>query len=689
MKILILFTVFFFAFFFVFYTSALAYDLTTQDNLLITKASNKINWLIQQKWEIYRDKYIQTLNNFLIKKSDNERLKAVIKGVINNLHVSNNMKIIKRDEVGDEYKWKLTDIFKNEVEIEDSIKTAKELIIKLGEYKWKLSDDAKLLEYLKLNSEFNKDNDRRYGYSDLWESLNIKDAKISELSQKFNSVYLEYQKSTAFFGVEVKIFSDDKIASIIKNPDFKEYKNIFEQIQKQKSHILSQDQEDIIAALSDSYIWFSTTYSKLIDGDIIYPQIIDPEWNKISTNYINMYSTWHNANREFRKNYTDKYYNTYKSYKNVLGALAVSNLKESSAYAKIRKYDSVLQSKYQKNDLSVDMYDNLINITRQNLGVFHRYLKVRQNYLWLDKTHYYDTFTPIENNVKNYFTYKGSQEIILKWLSKLWKEYLSGITKAYESNWIDVYSWENKTWWAFCYGSFSIHPFVLLNFNNTYDDVSTMAHELWHAMNFYFISEKQPYNLAEIIFPVEVPSIANELIILRWLADNAKSDREKLFYLDRYLGLIYTNYWRATMYWDYEKQVYTKIWNNEPVTVETLEKIFQDLFKTYYWPDFAYDDYLDIEWAIKPHFFNPYYTHEYAISAAAANKIATSINNEEQWFTQKYIDYISSWKSRTPNELLSKIGIDLTKPEYIKSVAETQTKILDEMEEIISRINKK
>jgi len=208
-------------------------------------------------------------------------------------------------------------------------------------------------------------------------------------------------------------------------------------------------------------------------------------------------------------------------------------------------------------------------------------------------------------------------------------------------------------------------------------------------MNFYIAEQKQPYSLANIQFPMEVPSIANELITLRGLANKATSDKEKLYYLDRYLNILQTNYWRATMYGDYEKQIYAKAWNGESITTETLEKTFESLFKKYFGPDFAYDDYLNMEWAIKPHFFSTYYTHEYAISAAAANEVATRIVADEPGFLQKYMDYLSIGKSLSSAEALQTLGIDMSKPEYILSVSNTETKILDEMEEVIARIKAK
>jgi len=237
--------------------------------------------------------------------------------------------------------------------------------------------------------------------------------------QSINAQNSTYQQKTAFSSVEIKEFSDQKMDALIKNSDFKNYQILFKDILRQKKHILTQDQEDVLAQMSDAYIPFSTSYSKFIDGDLVYPEVSDPQGNKIAANYGNMYSTWDNPNREFRKEYTDKFYSTYKSYRNLLGSLVISNIKETNAYAKIRKYDSVLQNKYLSSDLPESIYDNLITVTGQHLDVMQRYLKIRQNYLGLDKTHYYDMFLPIEKDLTASFTYPQAQKMILTGLSKL------------------------------------------------------------------------------------------------------------------------------------------------------------------------------------------------------------------------------------------------------------------------------
>lgn len=616
--------------------------------------------------------------------------KLIAQIILDDLNIrlsKNNSKIIKREDVWAEYKWNLKDLFQNDQEIEDAIVKITWIIPQLAEYKWKLSDDKKLLEYLTLNTKYNDTDYKIRIYISLVKSIDTKNVDIENLSQRTNTIYADYQKNISFFQSEVNAFSDEKLDKIIANPIFKNYKPVFETIKLARENILSEDQESLLAELSDSHIPFSTVYSNLIDGDIKYPKIKDPQWNDVSTNYGNMYSAWNNYNREFRKEFTDKYYNTYKSFKNTLSSLFVSNVKEVTLKYKVRKYDSLIQAMYKHLYLPLETYDNLVDTTKKNLNTFHRYIKLRKDYMGLDKIHYYDTFIPLEKWPKDSYTYQYAKDQIISWLSKLWSEYLSGIITSFDSNWIDVYQSDDKSGGAYCAMTYWTHPYLLINFNNSFSNILELTHELGHAMNFHLTAKAQPSSLFGTIYPSEIPSIANELILLRWLANNTKSDKEKLFYLDRYLSTIYTNYWRATMYADFEKQIYTKAWNNEPINTQTLDELFKKLFIEYYGPDFEYDDYLDIERAIKPHFFDTYYTHVYALSTAAANKIATSVENQDAWFVNKYLEYLGSGQSWKPNELLQKIGIDMTKPEYIQSVSDTENAILDEMDTIIKRIN--
>lgn len=610
------------------------------------------------------------------------------KNIDNNLS-NTSSKIIKREDVWSEYKWNLKDIYQDDAAIQADVQKALVIIDQLSGYKWTLNDNSKLLEYLKLNSDFKEIDDRLWVYISLSKSVDNTNTQVDSVSQQESILWAKYLKYSSFFNVETKEFSSERLQSILNDSKFSDYRWLLQGLDRSKKRILSQDQEDIVAKLSDMYVGFSTIRDDLIGNDVVYPQIKDPQGNMISTNYTNMYSTWNNTDREFRKDYTQKFYNTYISFKNTLWSLFISHIKEAITNARVRNYENVLQMAYERYNLDNKIYDNLLTVTKSNLATFHRYLKLRKNYLNLDEMHYYDTFVSINDFSDKRFTYEEWQKMIINGLSALWTWYTSLLQKAFDNNWVDVYQSDKKDWWAFTNSAFGAHPFVSISFNNTFDDIDTLAHELWHAMNMYLSAQKQPYGISSISYPVEIASITNEFIFLRWLAENASSDKEKLFYLDRYLSILNGNYWRSTMYGDFEKQMYEKAWSGDVINTDLFDNTFESLFKQYYWPDFAYDKYLSIERAIKPHFYSTYYTHQYALSTAAANQIATNIYNKKDWFLEKYINYLSAWTSKDPADLLKDLGIDMTQLEYIKSVSDTENKILDEMDVLVSRIKAK
>lgn len=669
-------------------SSTFWYSLTPEYTKVLDNAYKKIDSVYEESPESIQP-LLKKLEKIEWKYENNEKISYLLLSIKKYINSTANKKnwIINRKDTEDKYKWDLTKIYKNKQEIDEVYKKLEGLIKKLASYKWKLNDDVKLLEFLKLDDEFNIYAEDLWLYIYLWKSINFKDEKINLIKVKDDNVYSQYQQAISFFSVELKEFSDEKIDSLLNNIDFKNYKNYFKYLKNNKKHILSEKEEQLLISFSDSHISFNDIYKTLINLDIEYPEVVTPEWDTILANYANIYSVWDNNDRDFRKDYTKKLYTTYKEYENSLWALFISDKKEKTAYKKIRNYNSVLHAKYEWYELPEKAYDNLINTTKENLEVLHRYIKLKKDYLWIDEIHYYDLMAPLEEN-NNFYTYEESKAIVSSSLTKLWEKYLEDLNLLMNNNLIDVYQWENKDWWAFSAYAYNWLPHILLNFNNTFSDLKTLAHELWHSVNFYNITQNQPKSYYISSFPVEVPSLTNELLLQRSLADNAKTDKEKLFFLNEYMESLYMNYWRGVIYGDFERQIYTKIWNQEPVTTKILNETFKDLFKQYLWEDFTSDDYIWIEWAIKPHFFSSYYTHEYAVSAAIANQTATNIYNEKSWFTDKYLDYLKFWQSKAPNEALKTLDIDLTNIDYLKDSIKSQNEILDEMEEIIKRLKK-
>lgn len=674
---------------FIFSTSiSLAYSPTNQDNNILNNFYKKADNLHKNSPEKLKNILIileKNKNN----KQNNQQINYLIKNSIKYINLKlNNNKIINRENAENKYKWDLTKIYKNTQEVEKEFEKLEEMIPQLASYKWQLNNEYKLLEFLKLKDEYIKYSDKIQAYIIFSQSINPNDNNIALLNEIDNNVYSKYSETIWFFDVEIKEFSDEKIDSLINNSNFSDYKNIFKDLKNNKKHILSQEAEDIINKFSNNILPFKNIYKKLINIDIKYPKITDPDGNEILTNYANIYSSRENNSQDFRKEFTEKLYNTYKQYENTLADIFIWDKREKTLYAKLRNYTSVLNKRYEWYNLPEEVYDNLVNTTRDNLDIFHKYVKLKKDYLWLNEIHYYDIIAPLEKAQDSY-TYEQAKNIIISSLYKLWDKYIEYLKMALADNMVDVYSWENKDWWAFSGYSYLVKPHILFNFNNTLWNLKDLAHEAGHSVNFYNIINNQPVTYYYPSFPVEIPSITNEIILLRELANNTKTDKEKLAYLDKYMVTLSTNYWRATMYWDFERQIYDKLWNSEPVTLNTLNTIFEELFKKYYWPDFTYDDFLSIEWAIKDHFFRSYYTHEYAISIAAANTIWTNIYNEKPWFTEKYLDYLKTWTSELPNESLKKLWIDLTKKDYLEKNLKTQKEILSQMQNIINKINNK
>jgi oligoendopeptidase F len=359
-------------------------------------------------------------------------------------------------------------------------------------------------------------------------------------------------------------------------------------------------------------------------------------------------------------------------------------VKKNVFYSKTRKYATTLESALEGDNVPQAVYDNLIDTVHANLGPLHRYVALKQKALGVDEMHMYDLYTPLVRDVRLTYEYDEALKIIHAALAPLGPEYASILEKSFTAGWMDVYENKGKQTGAYSWGVYGAHPFVLLNYHNRYDDVSTIAHELGHAIHSYYSHKFQPYATAHYTtFTAEVASTTNEILLIDHMLKTTTDKRERLYLINQYLEAVRATVYRQTMFAEFEKIIYAKADRGETLTADLLDEIWLELNKKYYGPDIVVDKEIKVEWARIPHFYWHFYVYQYVTGYAAATALADQIQKEGQPAQERYINFLKSGGSDYSIEILKRAGVDMSTPKPIEVTLQKFSNLLDELEKIL------
>jgi oligoendopeptidase F len=601
----------------------------------------------------------------------------------------------ERAGIAEKYKWNLTDIYKTD---QDWSKAKEAIATKLPEvekYKGKLTLSAgDLLACLTYNSEINKEATRLYIYTSMNSDLDTRVMKYNGMKQELEQLFTEFGSKASFIEPEILSAGWDKIDGFIKSePKLAVYRMYLENLFRQQKHTLSEAEEKIMALSSlvsgVSYDVFGTFSNAEMPG----AEITLTNGEKIVLNSAGYEKYRAVPNREDRKLVFEGYWNNYKKFEGTFGEMLYGNVKSHMFRAKARNYDSSLEAALYSNNIPVDVYHSLVSNVNKNLSAFHRYLKIKKRMMGVDTLRYLDMYAPVVKGVDMKYNYDEAEKVVLEALAPLGTEYVSTVKKAFDNRWIDVYPNAGKRSGAYSNGSdYDGHPYILLNYNDLYDDVSTLAHELGHTMQSYFSNKTQPYPLSDYtIFVAEVASTFNEVLLFNYMIDKVKDDDMKLSLLMDWLDGFKGTLFRQTQFAEYELKIHEEAEAGRPLTGETLSKIYSDIVKAYYGHNegICYiDDYVSMEWAFIPHFYYNFYVYQYSTSFTASMCLAEKVMNNEPGALEKYIDFLSSGCSDYSIELLKKAGVDMTSSEPFDKTIIAMNKVMDEIEKILDKKNK-
>ena len=601
-------------------------------------------------------------------------------------------KEFKRDNIGQEYKWNLSDIYENYSAWEKDFEKVGELKRELAKFKGQFGNEGKLLEFFQKQEEMDKISYKLYRYPQLARDLNSSDKEAVEHLQKVQFLFAEISTELSWVNSEL-VDNRENIEKWIEKKEFDDYRFGLKNLFRLQKHILEEKESKLLSYYSSFFSAPRSIYSEVTVTDVEWPQVTLSSGEKVDVtpaNYSKILST--NRNQEDRKTMFQTFYTIYEKKKNTIAAIYNSILQKGIASKKAYNYDSFLLSHLESYNIPEEIYLNLVNTAKNNTKPLQRYLKLRKKILGLEKYYNFDGSINLIEFDKEY-EYDDAKEIVLNSVAPLGKDYVEKMKKAISEGWLDVFEAKGKRTGAYSAGVYGVHPYMLLNYNKTLDSVFTLAHELGHTLHTLYSDENQPFSMADYtIFVAEVASTFNERLLLDYMLENTNDPKERIALLEQEIGNIVGTFYFQALLADYEYQAHKLAEAGEPITAEVLSKIMEDLFNKYYGDIIEKDDLIYIFWARVPHFFNsPFYVYQYATCFASSailyeKMINSSDESERKETLDKYIRLLSSGGNDFPMEQLKKAGVDLSKIETIEAVERQFDLLLDKLEAEIGKL---
>ena len=594
-----------------------------------------------------------------------------------------------RNQIDNKYKWDLTRIYKTDEEFYKELELFKNKIDEIKKYEGKLFSNNNILEdYINLDEQLDKLSNKLSEYASLKNCEDQTNIKYQEMITALMDTYSKYQNETSFFDEEFYKTDYNKIQQLLEKSDkLKSYKLYFDRLNRYREHYLSKEQEKIVNQLTRNYSSNSQIYDMLTDSEMKFGNIIDEDNNKIELTQSNFSKYIMSNNRNVRKNAFNKIYKTFENYKNTISLTYLNNVDNDINLIKIYKYNSTLEKELFDDNIDISLYNNLIESVHNKLDILYEYFEYKRKLLKLDKIHLYDLYTKTSNDIDKNYSFEQSKEIVLKALNVMGEDYLKQANYIFNNNLIDVYNNVGKTGGAFSSGNFDTDPYILLNFEGKYNDISTIAHELGHSIHTRYSCSNniRPYSNYRI-FVAEIASTVNELLLASYMYNNTKDNNEKKYILNQLLDNIKATIYRQTMFAEFEKIVYDKREAEIPLSSESLNKIYYDLNKLYFGKNVIVDKKISYEWERIPHFYRAFYVYKYATSLSISMYISDKIINGDTKFRDKYIEFLKLGDTKYPLDEIKTLGIDFEKDKIIDKALDKFGELFNKFKELNERM---
>ena len=570
--------------------------------------------------------------------------------------------------------WNLQNLYKSEDEWNNELKKFTSETKELKNYVGKVTKSKTHLSFaLDIKEKLDIRLDKLYGYVKLNQDINKNSYKYIDMKEKINRVYRDYSNICSNLELEILKLSDKEYNKFMEDKKLnKKYGMYLKEIRRSKDYYLDEKSERLLSNTSSISSLPGQVYELFKNMD-----------KKTNFNSAEYKTALESSDRNERKSAYQNEFIDYNDNINTLSGLLIGQVKKNVFYSSERGYKSSLDMYLKGDDIDEKVYNKLIETVNDNMGSLHKYVSLRKKVLNLDKVYYYDMFTPMVEAADDNLTYDKAQGIIYAALSPLGKEYGDVIYKAFNEKWIDAFANDNKVSGAYCLSIYGNHPYVLLNYNNSLGSVSTLAHELGHAVYEYMSSKNQDYfNSNPSIFTHEVTSTTNEALLYEMLIKNAENDQQKAYYITQYLDLIKDTLYIQTMYAEFEKTIHELVENNKSINALVLDDIWGELLTKYYGKDYELDQLAKVGWSRIPHFYNSFYVYKYATGCSAGVSFAQDILKNG---SDNYINFLKKGGSDYPIKVLKDAGVNLTSTKPIEDTINKFDSLVKELEKLVSK----
>ncbi len=564
--------------------------------------------------------------------------------------------------------WDLTDIYATLETWEADYKTIEEMIEQLKTFDGTINDARSLCDYLQLKENARYLYGKLYVYAHLQMDLDTRVSSSQALLDKATRLGQNMSSATSFFMPFLLSLEETTLKSYIEEvKELAYFEDDLLESYRYKKHVLSKEKEEVLSKMGEAFSSPKQTFGMINNADIRFGEITDEKGDKIRLTR-GMYSKLiEDENRDKRKEAYHAYYEPYVQLQNTIASTLSSAIKNNVLLSEMRQYPSALERSLFSDMIPKEVYDNLIQSTKQNIKPLYDYMKIRKNQLGFEELRAYDLSVPLVSGMRQEISYDEAYGIMLKSLQPLGEEYVETLKSFKEKRYIDVRETPGKRSGAYNLGLYGVHPFVLLNHQDDLDSLFTLTHEMGHAMHSYYSSKHQPQIKAGYsIFVAEVASTVNEILLIRYLLNNTDDPQMKKHLLNHFIDQFKGTFFTQVMFAEFEKITHEKTENGEPLNTDAFNRIYENLFREYNGDDIVFDDEVKYGWTRIPHFYRPFYVYKYATGFASAIHLADKLLEGDQTAQQAYLTFLKSGSSDYPLELLKRAGVDLSKQEPIQ-----------------------
>lgn len=591
-----------------------------------------------------------------------------------------------RSEVLEENTWKMEDMFSSDEVWEEEYQKLEKDMERLSVYQGKLGDSAdSLYQALCCYSDMACRLERIVVYANQKLHQDTRNGKYQGFAGKARNLEVKFDGASAYLEPEILTIREDLLREYLESGNgIVEFQQYIDNLLRQKEHILSKEIEEILSMTGEFSNIADDVYAMFNNADIKFPSILNENKEEALLSHGTFISYLQSKDRRVRKEAMEKYYMPYQEHENVLAELYTANAKKDAFYAKVRHYHSAREASLSKSNIPLAVYDNLIETIHDSFPAFYKYVKLRKRALQVEELHMYDSYVPLIQEIEKKIPFEKAKEMVKEGLKPMGEDYLAKLEEGFENRWIDIYENQGKRSGAYSWGAYGVHPYVLLNYNDSLNNVFTLAHEMGHALHSYYSDSNQNYiNAAYRLFVAEVASTCNESLLIQDMLKKTEDKKEKMYLINYFLDKFKGTMFRQTMFAEFEKITHDMVERGENLTKEVLKKIYHELNELYFGPDMIVDEQIDMEWARIPHFYNSFYVYQYATGFSAAIALSKRILELGEAGVRDYMKFLTGGCAKYPIELLKDAGVDMESPKPVKDAMAVFEDFVNQLEQLM------